>query len=74
MPDFSMCSGGECPRKEKCYRYRAIPHMRQSYFVEPPLIDGECNQFMRICGWHKYRLVSMEELALKKDSVDSDTG
>lgn len=25
MPDITMCCNYDCPLKEKCYRYRAIP-------------------------------------------------
>lgn len=33
MPDISMCvkDGNECPKKDKCYRYTAHPHIHQSY-------------------------------------------
>lgn len=24
MPNISMCKGGNCPRKDSCYRYTAI--------------------------------------------------
>ena len=36
MPDITMCSGEKCPKKEKCYRFKATPDGRQSYFVTPP--------------------------------------
>lgn len=36
MPDITCCTGGKCPKKEECYRFRAVPSERQSYFVEPP--------------------------------------
>lgn len=33
MPDISMCAGGDCPKKQQCYRYTATANpMRQSYF------------------------------------------
>lgn len=49
MPDFCMCSGGECPRKENCYRFTAKPDTYvQSYFVAPPfrlvVVDGDFKQ------------------------------
>ena len=32
MPDITMCTNSECPIREFCYRYRAIPSdFRQSY-------------------------------------------
>jgi hypothetical protein len=37
MPDITMCTGGICSVKNACYRYRAIPSMRQSYFAKPPV-------------------------------------
>ena len=41
MPDITMCTGGDCPLREKCYRYRATPIPQwQSYFQQPP-IDAE---------------------------------
>ncbi len=37
MPDITMCSGGDCPLKETCYRYKATPsEFSQSYFIEVP--------------------------------------
>ena len=45
MPDIAMCSGEECPFKEKCYRFTAKPSEYQSYFVEPPIKDGKCDHY-----------------------------
>ncbi len=37
MPDISMCVGGNCPKKDSCYRYTATPTPKwQSYFCKPP--------------------------------------
>lgn len=36
MPDITMCSGEGCALKENCYRHKAIPSGRQSYFAKPP--------------------------------------
>lgn len=36
MPDITMCEGHECPLKEVCYRHKAKPSSRQSYFWKPP--------------------------------------
>jgi hypothetical protein len=30
-PDISMCKNEECPKKETCYRFKAIPDSYQSY-------------------------------------------
>lgn len=46
MPDITMCEGGNCPIKNKCYRHTAKPsEYRQSYFIDPPyeIIQGEVN-------------------------------
>jgi hypothetical protein len=48
MPDITMCKGGDCKQKDKCYRYTAKPcEYRQSYFVEVPKKpeDNECKYF-----------------------------
>jgi hypothetical protein len=35
--DITMCSGQDCPIKEKCYRFTAPKStILQSYFAEPP--------------------------------------
>jgi len=35
--DICMCSGKDCPVKEKCYRFTAKPsEHKQSYFFQPP--------------------------------------
>ena len=47
MSDISMCSGRDCPLKEKCYRYTA-PKSKymQSYFTIPPKDEkGNCDMF-----------------------------
>lgn len=49
MPDITMCNGGKCPLKEKCYRYLATPSKyRQSYFVTPPF---ETNNEETVCSY-----------------------
>ena len=46
MPDITMCKGGNCPHKEKCYRFTAKPSYYQSYFVEPPIgHNGKCDSY-----------------------------
>ena len=41
-----MCEGKDCPIKETCYRYKATPsEFRQSYFIEAPYKDGECEYY-----------------------------
>lgn len=49
MPDITMCKGsdidnGECPNKERCYRYTASPNtLRQLYFNGLPMENGKCD-------------------------------
>lgn len=47
MPDISMCMGNNCPKKDNCYRFTAIPsEFMQSYFTIPPIKkDGECDYY-----------------------------
>ena len=49
-PDISMCHGDNCPIKETCYRFMAIPDdLWQSYFVESPVKEnGECDHYWEI--------------------------
>jgi hypothetical protein len=38
MIDITICSGKNCPVREKCYRYTAPPNEYwQSFFIEPPI-------------------------------------
>ncbi len=49
MPDISMCDDEKCHLKNKCYRFRAIPsEHRQSYFLQSPRKDYECDYFCQI--------------------------
>ena len=51
MADFTMCKGDNCPQKEKCYRYTAIPSpYRQSYYFEIHPVD--CESFRSNKGKH----------------------
>jgi hypothetical protein len=45
MPDIAMCSGGECPIKENCWRYMAPASRWQSYFAAPPCDEEGCDYF-----------------------------
>ena len=50
MPDFAMCPGGDCDKKDRCFRYGAPPDpVRQTYFAEPPTqAEGGCAYFWPI--------------------------
>jgi hypothetical protein len=52
LPDISMCLGKSadgkqnCPKREKCYRYTAVPTPEwQAYFTEMPYKDKKCEYF-----------------------------
>jgi hypothetical protein len=42
-----MCAGGNCPKKQDCYRYTAKASYLQSYFSEVPYDTEEkkCDSF-----------------------------
>ena len=43
-----MCEGKGCPFKESCYRFTAKPNEhRQSYFINEPIKNGECEYYLR---------------------------
>jgi hypothetical protein len=50
MPDISMCLNERCPRKAKCYRFRAVPEPKwQSYCeFESVLCGVPCKHFISI--------------------------
>jgi len=46
MADIAMCQGGDCPLKEKCYRYTApVSKHWQSYYMDIPYKDGICEYY-----------------------------
>jgi hypothetical protein len=48
--DVTMCPGGDCPLRQQCYRYRAIPEGRQAWFGVPPfqVTTGTCDSLWEI--------------------------
>ena len=48
MPDITMCVGKFCPLKETCYRYLASPNEYQSYFLEAPYKNNDCEHYWKI--------------------------
>ncbi len=46
MPDITMCEGDGCETKNTCYRFTAIPSMRQSYFTESPIVNNGCGYYI----------------------------
>lgn len=47
MADITMCSGEDCPMKERCYKFTAHKNnWRQSFFLNPPIKeDKTCDHF-----------------------------
>lgn len=46
MADITKCEGGDCPLKERCYRYTAeADELHQSYFVEVPYNGTDCDHY-----------------------------
>lgn len=45
MPDITMCNGENCELASTCYRYKAEPGFGQSYFMEAPIKDGQCDYY-----------------------------
>ena len=44
MADITMCFGGDCPLKDTCYRYKAMPsEFRQAYFFGEPFVGEDDN-------------------------------
>lgn len=56
MPDIAMCLNNECPKRNDCYRYRAVANeYQQSYGPFKPDDDGECKKFIDIADCY-YRI------------------
>jgi len=45
MPDITMCEGIDCSLKDKCHRFLATPTKKQSYFMNSPIKNNECEYF-----------------------------
>lgn len=64
MADITMCNGKDCSLKETCYRFTATPNThRQSYFIEAPIKNGECEHF-----WNNKN----RQRELLKEIIESD--
>lgn len=75
MPDIAMCLGigqtdnrstssMECPKKETCYRFKAIPNKgRQSYFMFLPYDRATeiCKHFMKVTEEDFNRIRTIKE-------------
>lgn len=69
MADITMCMGGVCANRERCYRHTApINPYRQSIFMRAPYLDssdGSCGYFWANEGYRETpaneRLVAAED-------------
>lgn len=64
MPDFSICCNRDCPLRESCYRYRAVPSEPQQAYAYFEYISQDASVF---CAWFMAieegdRLLSMDEM------------
>ena len=51
MSGFSMCVSALCHKNKDCYRYRAIPSLKQSYanfYEDIPIGKSLCKEFIEI--------------------------
>ena len=55
MTDITKCKGDGCPIKDNCYRYIASSSEMQSYFLEIPYKDGDCDMFWKIDNVYENR-------------------
>ena len=47
MSDITMCKGQDCPMAKYCYRHNAKQNeYRQAWFMESPIVNGECSEFI----------------------------
>ena len=46
MSDITMCEGIDCPIREKCYRFMAIPNDFQHYLKKTPFEYDYCDKFI----------------------------
>lgn len=61
MADITMCSGGNLPKCDSCYRKLAKESKNQSYFVETPAGQSDCSFYWEV-----------DEAWLSKNSKISD--
>lgn len=54
MPDISLCQNEKCLMKKTCYRFTAVPSIRQVYADFKPDANGKCE-------YHIYKPKKEEE-------------
>lgn len=55
MADISMCQRQDCPVRNSCYRYRAIPYLNQAYFLPKIVTDKGCSMYWPLSPRHRTR-------------------
>jgi len=48
MPDITMCQDNECPIRNKCYRFTAIPSKYGQYYGQFEREGDKCGDFYPI--------------------------
>lgn len=61
MADITMCIGGGCSLRDKCYRFLAIPSKWQSQFAPKKTMDDrlDCEHFWPIEKKERKTLIKM---------------
>lgn len=57
MENIVLCKGGDCAKKESCYRYLADAFKDQDYFPTPPYRHAESE---KSCQYYWYILEEKE--------------
>jgi len=47
-PDITMCKDKDCPYKDKCYRFVSKPNSYQSYFIDSPRGEYQCEYLIEV--------------------------
>lgn len=55
MPDIAMCQENECPKRELCYRYRAVPELYQWYMKPESYDKNGCSAYLITLPGQKLR-------------------
>lgn len=62
MADISMCENQQCPSKEQCYRFKAIPSTYQSYAnFTPEKGEDKCEYFEQIYETKENKISTLED-------------
>ena len=58
MPDIAMCQENDCPKKDSCYRFRAIPENIQCYMQPESFDETGCPDYLSILPGHKINKIT----------------